>query len=346
MNYNLAKGGVFLTEPIVVLGAGSWGTAISRLLAQKGFEVWLWVRRKELAEKLQNTRENSEYLPGVFLPENVSVFTCFSDLPVSKPLIVIAVPSFAVREIVKRFLEETSQIVEPKAFVNLAKGLEKDSLKTMSEVIREVTRSKRVYTLTGPSHAEEVGRDFPTAVVLAGEDLEMGQQLQNVFLTERFRVYLSDDLKGVEYAATVKNIIAIAAGISDGLGYGDNSKGALIARGLAEMVRMAAVISARKETIFGLAGLGDLVATCTSRHSRNRLVGERIGKGEKLEEILSSMKMVAEGVFAAKTMHQLAQNYGIEMPITAAVYEILYENASPLHKLDELMNRQPKMETL
>ncbi|MDK2865272.1 MAG: glycerol-3-phosphate dehydrogenase [Thermotogota bacterium] len=346
MRYDLAKGGVFLTEPIVVLGAGSWGTAIARLLAQKGFEVWLWVRRRELAEKLQNTRENSEYLPGVFLPENVNVFTCFSDLPVSKPLIVIAVPSFAVREIVKRFLEEASQIVEPMAFVNLAKGLEKDSLKTMSEVIREVTCSKRVFTLTGPSHAEEVGRDFPTAVVLAGEDLEMGQRLQNVFLTERFRVYLSDDLKGVEYAATVKNIIAIAAGISDGLGYGDNSKGALIARGLAEMVRMAAVIGARKETIFGLAGLGDLVATCTSRHSRNRLVGERIGKGEKLEEILSSMKMVAEGVFAAKTMHQLAQNHGIEMPITAAVYEILYENASPLHKLDELMNRQPKMETL
>jgi len=335
-----------LTEPIVVLGAGSWGTAMARLLAQKGYEIWLWVRRRELAEKLQNTRENVEYLPGVFLPEHVRIFTCFSDLPVSKPLVVVAIPSFAVREIVRRFLGETSKTIEPIAFVNLAKGLEKDSLKTMSEVIKDETRSKRVFTLTGPSHAEEVGRDFPTAVVLAGEDLEAGQKLQRIFMTDRFRVYLSNDLKGVEYAATVKNIIAIAAGISDGLGYGDNSKGALIARGLAEMVRMARVIGAKKETIFGLAGLGDLVATCTSKHSRNRLVGERIGKGEELEEILSTMKMVAEGVFAAKTVYQLAQNHKIEMPITTAVYEILYKKTNPLHKLDELMKREPKMETL
>lgn len=335
-----------LIGPIVVLGAGSWGTALTRLLAQKGFEMWLWVRRKELAEKLQNTRENVEYLPGVFLPRNVRIFTCFSDLSVPKPLVIVAVPSFAVREIVRRFLEEVSKTIEPIAFVNLAKGLEKNSLKTMSEVIKEETHSKRVFTLTGPSHAEEVGRDFPTAVVLAGEDLEVGQKLQRIFMTDRFRVYLSNDLKGVEYAATVKNIIAIAAGISDGLGYGDNSKGALIARGLAEMVRMARVIGAKKETIFGLAGLGDLVATCTSKHSRNRLVGERIGKGEKLEEILSTMKMVAEGIFAAETVYHLAKDHKLEMPITAAVYDILYKKASPLRKLDELMKREPKMETL
>ncbi len=231
-------------------------------------------------------------------------------------------------------------------FINLAKGLERKTHKTMSMVLREELRTEKIFTLSGPSHAEEVGRDFPTSVVLAGPDLELGRELQQALMTNRFRVYLSPDILGVEYGGVLKNIIALAAGISDGLGYGDNAKGALIARGLVEMVRLAVRLGAERETLFGLAGLGDLVATCTSEHSRNRLVGYRIGRGEELKEILAGMEMVAEGVYATEVVHGLAKELGVEMPITEAVYEVLYRGADPLEKLEELMTRAPKLERL
>lgn len=332
----------------IVLGGGGWGTALARLLAKKGHRTRLWVRDPTLAREMLKERENRKYLPGVKLPESLEIFTGLDALMHERAdALFLAVPSFAVRELARRLARVLpEECRRDLVLINLAKGIERGSGKTMSEILREELGSERVYTLSGPSHAEEVGRDFPTTVVIAGEDLARGKQLQEALMTERFRVYLSDDLKGVEYGGTVKNIIALAAGISDGLGYGDNAKGALIARGLAEMVRLAVHLGAKKETLFGLSGLGDLVTTCTSEHSRNRLVGYRLGGGESLQDILEEMEMVAEGVYAAEAVRRLAQEKGVEMPITAAVYEILYEGARPLDKLKELMTREPKMERL
>jgi glycerol-3-phosphate dehydrogenase (NAD(P)+) len=328
----------------VVLGGGGWGTAIARLLAREGHRTSLWVRGPALAEVMVKERENKKYLPGVELPPNLEIFTELEEAKDRGEVFLLAVPSFAMRELARRLAAILSERSRPLAFINLAKGIEQGSGKTMSEVLREELGRGPVLTLSGPCHAEEVGRDFPTTVVIAGEDLDLGRRLQEALMTERFRVYLSDDIKGVEYGGTVKNIIALAAGISDGLGYGDNAKGALIARGLVEMVRLAVHLGARKETLFGLSGLGDLVTTCTSQHSRNRLVGYRLGRGESLQKILGEMEMVAEGVYATDTVRQLAQKLGVEMPITEAVYAILYEGARPLDKLTELMTREPKME--
>jgi len=332
----------------IVLGGGGWGTATARLLAQKGHQTRLWVRDPALAHQMAEEQENKKYLPGVELPRELGIFTDLNALTrEGADALLLAVPSFAMREVARRLAEAIPEDRhQDLVLINLAKGIERGSGKTMSQVIGEELGSNNVYTLSGPSHAEEVGRDFPTTVVIAGEDLELGKRLQEALMTERFRVYLSDDLLGVEYGGTVKNIIALAAGISDGLGYGDNAKGALIARGLAEMVRLAVRLGAKKETLFGLSGLGDLVATCTSLHSRNRLVGYRLGRGESLGEILNKMEMVAEGVYAAEAVRRLAQEKGVEMPITEAVYEILYAGAQPLDKLNELMTRQPKMERL
>jgi glycerol-3-phosphate dehydrogenase (NAD(P)+) len=332
----------------VVLGGGGWGTAIARLFARKGHQTKLWVRDPALAREMLKERENRKYLSGVKLPESLEIFTDLDALTHERAdALFLAVPSFAMCEVARRLAEVLlKERCRDLVLINLAKGIERGSGKTMSEILREELGSDNVYTLSGPSHAEEVGRDFPTTVVIAGEDLELGKRLQEALMTERFRVYLSDDLKGVEYGGTVKNIIALAAGISDGLGYGDNAKGALIARGLAEMVRLATHLGAKKETLFGLSGLGDLVTTCTSAHSRNRLIGYRLGGGESLGEILNKMEMVAEGVYAAEAVRRLAQEKGVEMPITAAVYEILYEGARPLDKLKELMTREPKMERL
>ncbi|MCR4405004.1 MAG: NAD(P)-dependent glycerol-3-phosphate dehydrogenase [Candidatus Acetothermia bacterium] len=330
----------------VVLGGGGWGTAIARLLARKGHRTSLWVRDPELARQLSAERENKKYLPEVELPESLEILSDLAQASGRGEAFLLAVPSFATRGLARQLAAIFSRRTSPLCLINLAKGIEQGSGKTMSEILREELGPRPIFTLSGPCHAEEVGRDFPTTVVIAGEDLELGRKLQEALMTERFRVYLSDDLKGVEYGGTVKNIIALAAGISDGLGYGDNAKGALIARGLVEMVRLAIRLGARKETLFGLSGLGDLVTTCTSRHSRNRLVGYRLGRGESLQQILNEMEMVAEGVYATDAVRQLARKLGVEMPITEAVYAILYEGARPLNKLTELMTREPKMETL
>ena len=327
-----------------VLGGGGWGTAIARLLAQKGHRTRLWVRDPALALRIAAEREHEKYLPGVKLPESLAIFTDLQELQEEGEVILLAVPSFAMRGLARRLAAILATRSRALAFINLAKGIEQASGKTMSELLHEELGQRPIFSLSGPCHAEEVGRDFPTTVVIAGQDLELGRTLQEALMTERFRVYLSDDIKGVEYGGTVKNIIALAAGISDGLGYGDNAKGALISRGLVEMVRLAVHLGARKETLFGLSGLGDLVTTCTSQHSRNRLVGYRLGRGESLEKILSEMEMVAEGVYATDAVRQLARRLGVEMPITEAVYAILHEDAKPLAKLTELMTREPKVE--
>lgn len=336
----------------MVIGAGGWGTAMARLLANKGYPTRLWVRDKELAQMIEQERENKKYLPGVKLPgpgsgASLKISTDLEEITTDSDIFLLAVPSFVMREIAKKLSAILPKAKQREAvFINLAKGLERRSFATPSEVLAQELQAKNIFTLSGPCHAEEVGRDFPTTVVLAGKNLELGGKLQRIFMTERFRVYLSDDIKGVELASAVKNIIAIAAGISDGLGYGDNTKGALIARGLAEMIRLGERLGARKETFFGLAGLGDLVATCTSLHSRNRYVGFRVAKGDSLKVVLASMDMVAEGVYTVQAVPELAKKYRIEMPISQAVYAVLYQGAKPRDKLTELMTRQPKMEEI
>ncbi len=324
-----------------VLGAGGWGTAFSRLLANAGHETVLWARDPAQVEALVRERQNLKYLPGVRLPERGLIVTHDLATASRADALFLAVPSFAMQDTCAR----VAPLLGPRpVLVSLAKGLDRTSARTMSEVIRTSIPDATVFALSGPSHAEEVGRDMPTAVVLAGEDQDLGRRLQRDIGTSRFRVYLSSDIRGVELCAAVKNIIAIATGISDGLGYGDNSRGALITRGLAEMVRFARSLDVRESTFFGLSGLGDLVATCTSLHSRNRAVGVRLGRGESLAAILSDMVMVAEGVFATRIVRDIARARGIEMPITEAVDRLLEGTADAPSLVDQIMTREPKAE--
>ncbi len=325
-----------------VIGAGGWGSAFARVIANCGQDVILWTRNPVNATEISRLRENRRYLPGVILPENLRITASLAET-ISSEILVLAVPSFAVREIMAQICA-LSTALNRKIFINLAKGLDRSSGRGLSATIEKIANPKAVFTLAGPSHAEEVGRNMPTAVVLAGKDAALGKEIQAVLSTPKFRIYLSDDIKGVEYCSTIKNIIAIATGVADGLGYGDNSRGAVITRGLAEMVRFGQVFDIREETLFGLSGLGDLVTTCTSKHSRNRYVGEQIGQGKPIAEILGQMKMVAEGVPATKIVHRLAIEEDIEMPITAAVYHLLYEEGDPFTIVDALMTRPLKRE--
>ena len=323
------------------MGAGGWGTAFARLLATAGHDTVLWARDPRQVEAIVRDRQNAKYLPDVELPsENLGVTSHLSQAA-ECGVLVLAVPSFGMADLLKKIapLAGSSPTV-----INLAKGLDRASKQTMSELIEQSLPGANAFTVSGPSHAEEVGKDIPTAVVLAGRNLELGAQLQRAIATPRFRVYLSDDIRGVELCATVKNVIALATGISDGLGYGDNSRGALITRGLAEMVRFGRTFGVRDATFFGLSGLGDLVATCTSQHSRNRYVGCRLGRGESLEEILEEMDMVAEGVYATTIVHEMARDRGIEMPITEAVFRLLHGEADPLSLVEQIMTRTPKRE--
>jgi len=324
-----------------VLGAGGWGTAFARLLATSGHKTVLWARDARQAEAIAATRRNAKYLPNVVLPlENLDVTPDLSRA-VAEDVLILAVPSFGVANL----LRQLEPLIGPSpVIVNLAKGIDHTTKRTMSQLIASALPTANVFTLSGPSHAEEVGQDMPTAVVLAGRDPTVGQELQYDIATSRFRVYLSEDILGVELCATIKNVIALATGISDGLGYGDNSRGALITRGLAEMVRFGRTFGVCDETFFGLSGLGDLVATCTSQHSRNRHVGWRLGHGESLEMILSEMDMVAEGVHATSIVHKIAVEKHVEMPITEAVHRLLQGVADPLSLVEAIMTRAPKRE--
>ena len=322
-----------------VLGAGGWGTAVARLLANNSHDTILWARDPDKAAQIAQQRENKRYLPGVSLPSDLRVTSDLGEA-LDADAIFLAVPSFAMADLLKRL----ACLETPKTVINLAKGLDRASHRTISELIGECLPDAAAFTLSGPSHAEEVGRDMPTAVVLAGADPELGEALQREIATSRFRIYLSDDIRGVELCATIKNIIALATGISDGLGYGDNSRGALITRGLTEIARFGRAFSIKRETIFGLSGLGDLVATCTSEHSRNRYVGYRLGKGERIDDILAGMEMIAEGVYATRIVYTMAKERGIEMPITEAVHALLTGRADPLSLVDRIMTRSPKRE--
>ncbi len=326
-----------------ILGGGGWGTALSVVLSSKENEIIVWEYDREQCERVRKEGTNEKFLPGVSIPERV----CFTpELPEalgSPDVVVFAVPSHTLRGVAR---ELSGHGLSGVLLVCATKGIEDESLMRMSEVIADEIPpvSGSVVALAGPSHAEEVSRAQPTAVVAACENLQLAEQVQQVFSTNSFRVYTNDDLAGVELGVSVKNVIAIAAGICDGIGYGDNTKAALITRGLAETTRLGLALGAKRETFFGLAGVGDLVVTCLSKHSRNRFVGEQVGKGKTLQAVLADMVMVAEGVRTTKSTLHLARRHGIEMPITEQVYAVLFEGKDPHLAIDELMTRELKAE--
>jgi glycerol-3-phosphate dehydrogenase (NAD(P)+) len=329
---------------IGVLGAGSWGTTLAVLLAKKGYQVRLWAHRPEFAALLEAERENIRYLKGVHFPENLQVVDHLRNLIAWSQMIVTAVPSQALRETLLGFRDLP---LDGKILVNVAKGIEIGSGKRMSEVLLEVLpalQAAQVAAFYVPSHAEEVSRQRPTTGVASSRSLQTGQKVQEVFHTNMFRVYVNTDIIGVEIAGSVKNIIAIAAGISDGIGFGDNAKAAIITRGLAEISRLCLKLGGDPLTISGLSGIGDLVVTCLSRHSRNRYVGEEIGRGRSLDDVISQMNMVAEGVHTSKAVFELSRAVGVDMPITQAVYEMLFEGKPAEQAILDLMTRDPKQE--
>jgi len=335
-----------MTQRSFVLGAGGWGTALAQVLASKGQPVTLWEFDASYAAVLRDRRENPRFLPGVPLEKGIEIATSFEALTQSQ-LVVLAAPSAHLRGV----LEQARPYFRPgQLLVNVAKGLERGSLLTMSQVVRQALDGPgtgfrvRLATLSGPSHAEEVARRVPTTVVAASDDPEAAREAQHRFSTAFFRVYTSSDLPGVELGGSLKNVIALAAGIVDGLGLGDNTKAALMTRGLAEMTRLGLSLGAQSGTFAGLAGMGDLVVTCMSRHSRNRSVGERLGRGERWEDIRQGMQQVAEGVFTAVAARDLAVRQGVEMPICAEAYAVLFDNKDPRQALHDLMTRSLKEE--
>ncbi|WP_437925850.1 NAD(P)H-dependent glycerol-3-phosphate dehydrogenase [Sorangium sp. So ce291] len=324
---------------VAVIGAGAWGTALAKLLADKGNPTALWAHQGELAERIGRERQNHRYLPGVELPESLRATSDLEDALRGAELVVVVVPSHALREVVR---EAGRHIPRDALVCSATKGIENDSLMLMSEVlVDELGRAAepRLSYLSGPSFAREVAAGQPTTVVVAGRSERETHAVQRLLATDRFRVYWSDDVVGVEVGGALKNVVAIAAGIGDGLGLGHNARAGLITRGLAEMARMAAAKGANLLTLAGLSGMGDLVLTCTGELSRNRTVGLEMGRGRKLDEILAGLGHVAEGVKTAKSAYELANKLGVSAPISVEVYRMLYEGKPPQQAVVDLMTR-------
>ncbi|MCU0332614.1 MAG: NAD(P)H-dependent glycerol-3-phosphate dehydrogenase [Ignavibacteriaceae bacterium] len=329
---------------ISVLGAGGWGTTLAILLHYNGHNVSLWEYKKSYARHLLKKRINTDYLPGIKIPKEILITPDIEVASDDKNLIVLAVPSQFLRDVVKKI---NYRRIEDAILVSVSKGIEKNTLMTMSQMLKDVfphINENQIGVISGPSHAEEVSQMVPTAVVAASVDIETSKAIQAAFMTSYFRVYASTDILGVELGGAFKNIIAIGAGIIDGAGFGDNTKAAIMTRGVAEISRLGLAMGARPETFAGLSGMGDLIVTCMSRHSRNRFVGEQIGKGKKLKEILKSMEQVAEGVETTRSAKQLAAKIDIETPITNEVYKILFEDKDPVKATTDLMTRDMKSE--
>ena len=326
---------------ISVLGAGSWGTALSILLSNNGHEVRLWSRFQEEVDALRETRELTSKLPGVHIPEDIDITADLKDCIETAEVLVLAVPS--------PYIRSTSKLMAPdvkkgQIIVNVAKGIEENTLMTMTDIISEEIPAAAVYVLSGPSHAEEVGRGIPTTCVISGPERETAEYLQGIFMSPVFRVYTTPDMLGVELGGSLKNVIALAAGTADGLGYGDNTKAALITRGIKEISRLGVAMGANTETLNGLSGIGDLIVTCASRHSRNRKAGMLIGRGYSMQQAMDEVKMVVEGVYSAKAAIALAKKYEINMPIIEQVNAVLFENQPAKDAVMELMLRDKKAE--
>ncbi|HEY8427888.1 MAG TPA: NAD(P)H-dependent glycerol-3-phosphate dehydrogenase [Sandaracinaceae bacterium] len=332
------------TVDVAVLGAGSWGTALAKLLAENGHRVRLWARRDEQAAAINDARENRTYLPGFTLPDKLRATSDLAEALAGAKLVLSVVPTHGLRHV----LRDAAPLFPPDApILSCTKGIENDSLMLVSQIFEEHLPKERHHLLTylaGPSFAREVAARLPTAVTVAGTDADVCGRVQAWMMCDTFRVYTTDDVIGCELGGALKNVIAIAAGVGDGLGFGHNARAAIITRGLAEIGRLATKLGAHPMTLGGLAGIGDLVLTCTGDLSRNRKVGLAIGKGEKLRDILGSMTMVAEGVRTTKSAHDLARREGVEMPITAAMYRILYEDYDPRAAVVELMTRRARPE--
>lgn len=330
------------TRRISVIGDGGWGTTLAMLLSKKGFEVALWGAFPDYVETLKHTRENIKFLPNIKIPEAVKITASLDEALSNKDVVILAIPSQFARGIVTRL---KMCDLSNKIFVSVIKGIETSSLKRISEVIVEALGEIPLAVLSGPTIALEVANGSPTTSVAASRIPELAMEVQDIFMTGRFRVYTSSDIIGVELGGSLKNIIAIAAGALDALGFGTNAKAALLTRGLAEIVRLGLAMGARRETFYGLSGLGDLTTTCISPYSRNRWLGEEIGKGKILKEILKETEMVVEGVATARSAFELSKKYKVDMPITAEIYKVLYENKSPKTAVQDLMTRSPKSES-
>ena len=329
---------------VTVLGAGSWGTALSVLLNEIGHEVRMWEFFPELADEIINNRENVRMLPGISIPESILITNELASALDDTEVVVFVVPTTAVRTTARA---AAPHIAADPLVVNTGKGIEQGTTMRISEILDEELGARitgHTVTLSGPSHAEEVSRKIPTTVVAASPDMDAAQMTQMVFNTENFRVYTNSDQLGVELAGSLKNVIAVAAGVLDGLGFGDNTKGALMTRGLAEISRLGVELGADPLTFAGLSGMGDLITTCISRYSRNRHLGEELGRGKTLDEALTGMVMVAEGVNTIHSAYELAMKTGIEMPITTAMFEVLFEDKKPQQAVLELMTRELKPE--
>ena len=323
-------------EKVCVLGAGSWGSALGLVVAKKGYEVNMWTLNEEQAIKINKTRENIDYLPGVLFPNNITLTTNIEDAVKHSKIIVLAVPSQAIRSVSKQI---KPFVKDHQILVDVAKGLEKGTGLRLSQVCEQELPNNPYVTLSGPSHAEEVAKDIPTTVVVASSNLDIAQMVQDIFMSPKFRVYTNPDIVGVELGGALKNIIAFGAGMCDGLGYGDNAKAALMTRGIHEIGRLGAAMGANSSTFSGLSGIGDLIVTCTSMHSRNRRAGILIGQGKSLEETLDEVKMVVEGITATEVAYEVAKELNIDMPITNAIYSVLHNGNNPNEVVTELMMR-------
>lgn len=326
---------------VSVIGAGSWGIALACVLEKNGHEVTIWSILEDEINMLREKHEHVTKLPGVKLSEKTGLTTSLEEAIIGRDLLVLAVPSVHTRSTAKSMKE----FVAPgQLIVNVGKGIEESSLKILSDVIEEEIPQANVTILSGPSHAEEVGRGLPTTCVVGAHDKKTAEYVQNVFMNERFRIYTSPDMLGIEVGGALKNVIALAAGMADGLGYGDNTKAALITRGIAEISRLAMAMGAKYETLGGLTGIGDLIVTCASMHSRNRRAGILIGQGKTMQEAMDEVQMVVEGVYSAKAAMALAEKYHISMPIIEQVNQVLFENKPAKDAVSELMLRDKKAE--
>ncbi|MCJ7839451.1 NAD(P)H-dependent glycerol-3-phosphate dehydrogenase [Lederbergia sp. NSJ-179] len=326
-------------ENLTVIGAGSWGTALALVLADNGHSVRLWTRNEDQKTEINSKHVNSKYLPDISLPENITAFTSLEEALEGIETVVVAVPTKAIREQMRAILTFQQK---PLIFTHVSKGIEPDTLLRISEMIEEEVPTKilkDLVVLSGPSHAEEVSLRHPTTVTVSSKNMDAAEYVRDLFMNQNFRVYTNPDIVGVELGGALKNIIALAAGVSDGLGYGDNAKAALITRGLAEISRLGTKMGANPLTFSGLTGVGDLIVTCTSVHSRNWRAGHLLGQGQKLDDVLKNMGMVVEGVRTTKAAHQLAKKYHCQMPITEMLYYVLFEDVEAKAAVERLMAR-------
>lgn len=324
-----------------VIGSGSWGTALSWLLCNNGHRVTLWSHHQEDTEMFCKLHQNVDKLPGVVLPDTVVYTSDLTEACENEDLLILAVPSRAIRSTAAQM---KNSVRDHQMIVSVAKGIEEETLKTLSEVIEEEIPQADVAILSGPSHAEEVGRGIPTAVVVGAHSRDTAETVQKFFISPVFRVYTSSDMLGIQLGGALKNVIALAAGMSDGMCFGDNTKAALITRGSAEITRLGLAMGAKMETLYGLSGIGDLIVTCASVHSRNRKAGFLIGQGKTMQEAVDSVHMVVEGVYSARAGDKLSERYGVEMPIIHAVNQVLFENRPAAIAVMDLMQRVGKDE--